>query len=66
MHLLFNLSGLLLIYPVERVRRVPLGFARGVTVYALRSRKLTVLGIVLAFYGLPALCILIGRLLGSA
>ena len=61
-HLLFNLSALLLIYPLERVRRVPLGLARGVTVYALRSRKLTVLGILLAFYGLPALCILIGRL----
>ena len=61
-HLLFNVSALLLIYPLERVRRVPLGLARGVTVYALRSRKLTVLGVVLAFYGLPALCILIGRL----
>ena len=61
-HLLFNVSGLLLIYPLERVRRIPLALARGVTVYALRSRKLTVLGIVLAFYGLPALCILIGRL----
>ena len=61
-HLLFNVSGLLLIYPLQAVRRVPLGLARGLTVYALRSRKLTVLGIVLAFYGVPALCILIGRL----
>ena len=61
-HLLFNVSGLLLIYPIEAVRRVPLGLARWLTVYALRSRKLTVVGIVLAFYGLPALCILIGRL----
>ena len=61
-HLLFNVSGLLLIYPLEAVRRVPLGLARWLTVFALRSRKLTVLGIVAAFYGLPALCILIGRL----
>ena len=47
-HLLFNLSGMLLIYPVRAVRRVPLGVARGVTALALRSRKLTVLG------GVPA------------
>ena len=62
-HLLFNISGLLLVYPIEAVRRVPLSLARLLTRFALRSRKLTVLGIFLLFYGLPALCILIGRLI---
>jgi sodium-dependent phosphate cotransporter len=61
-HLLFNVSGLLLIYPVQAIRRVPLEAARQVTRLALRSRKLTVLWVVLLFYGLPALCIAIGRL----
>lgn len=61
-HLLFNVSGLLLIYPVEAIRRVPLEGARRVTQLALRSRKLTVAGVALLFYGLPALCIAIGRL----
>ena len=61
-HLLFNLSGLLLIYPVQAIRRVPLEAARQVTRLALRSRKLTVLWVALLFYGLPALCIAIGRL----
>lgn len=61
-HLLFNLSGLLLIYPVTAIRRVPLEAARLVTRLALRSRKLTVLWVALLFYGLPALCIAIGRL----
>ena len=61
-HLLFNLSGLFLIYPVKAIRRVPLEAARQVTRLALRSRKLTVVWIALLFYGLPALCIAIGRL----
>ena len=60
-HLLFNLSGLLLIYPVKAIRGVPLEAARQVTRLALRSRKLTVLGVAFLFYGLPALCIAIGR-----
>ncbi len=61
-HLLFNMSGLLLIYPLRAVRRVPLEAARQVTRLALRSRELTVAGVALLFYGLPALCIAIGRL----
>lgn len=61
-HLLFNMSGLLLIYPVKAIRRLPLEAARQVTKLALRSRKLTVVWVALLFYGLPALCIAIGRL----
>ncbi|MYN66963.1 MAG: hypothetical protein F4X11_18340 [Acidobacteria bacterium] len=61
-HLLFNMSGLLLIYPVKAIRRWPLEAARQVTKLALRSRKLTVVWVALLFYGLPALCIAIGRL----
>ncbi len=60
-HLLFNLSGLLLIYPVKAIRSVPLSAARGLTTLAVRSRRLTVLWIALLFYGLPALCIAISR-----
>lgn len=60
-HLLFNLSGTGIIYPLERIRRVPLDVARGVTRLALRSRKLTVLWVALLFYGLPSLCIAIAE-----
>ena len=60
-HLLFNLSGLLLIYPIRAIRRIPLSAARQVTQLALRSRKLTVVWVALLFYGLPALCIAVGR-----
>ena len=61
-HLLFNVSGLLLIYPVQAIRRVPLGVARSVTRLALRSRKLTVLAVFLLAYGVPALLIFVPRL----
>ncbi len=60
-HLLFNLSGLAIIYPLRAIRRVPLDVARGVTRLALRSRKLTVVWVALLFYGLPSLCIAIAR-----
>lgn len=61
-HLLFNLSGLLIIYPLRRIRKVPLDVARGVTRLALRSRKLTVFWVAVLFYGLPSLCIAVAQL----
>ncbi|MCY4601750.1 MAG: Na/Pi symporter [Acidobacteria bacterium] len=60
-HLLFNLTGLAIIYPVQRIRRVPLDVSRAATRLALRSWKLTVLWVALLFYGLPSLCIAIAQ-----
>ena len=62
-HLLFNLSGIALIYPIPAVRRVPLAVARGVGRAALRSRKLTVFAIAAVFYGVPALILALARVL---
>ncbi len=62
-HLFFNLSGLLLLYPAKATRAVPLAGARAIAQLAIRSRKLTVAGIVFMFYGLPALCIAVSRML---
>ena len=61
-HLLFNLSGVLIIYPLQRIRKVPLDVARGITRLALRSRKLTIFWVAVLFYGLPSLCIAIAQL----
>ena len=61
-HLLFNLSGMLLIYPIRAIRRLPLDASRGVTALALRSRKLTVLAVFVVAYGIPGLLIFITRL----
>jgi sodium-dependent phosphate cotransporter len=53
-HLLFNVSGTLLIYPVERVREIPLSAARWLADAVAESRRLAVIYVILFFYGLPA------------
>ena len=60
-HLLFNFSGILLIYPVVGIRRVPLRLALAVTRVALRSRKMVIFWIAGLFYGIPTIVLLISR-----
>ena len=60
-HLLFNLSGILLVYPVAGIRQVPLRLALALTRAALRSRKLVVFWIAGLFYGIPTIVLLISR-----
>ena len=60
-HLLFNLSGILLVYPVVTIRRIPLRLALALTRVALRSRKMVILWIVTLFYGMPTVVLLISR-----
>jgi sodium-dependent phosphate cotransporter len=61
-HLLFNLSGMLLIYPVGAIRRAPLTAARKLADVAVRSRVLALAYVAILFYGLPALFALLNRL----
>ena len=63
-HLFFNISGTLLIYPIKMIRSIPLVAARAVTRAALRSRKMTVLLVAVLFYGVPTLILLLARVLG--
>jgi solute carrier family 34 (sodium-dependent phosphate cotransporter) len=56
-HLLFNLAGLLLIYPLPITRRIPVVLADRFATMAAQNRKLAVLLILGAFYGVPALLI---------
>jgi sodium-dependent phosphate cotransporter len=60
-HLLFNLSGILLIYPVAGIRHVPLRLARALTRVALVSKKTVVFWIAGMFYGIPTIVLLISR-----
>ncbi len=62
-HLLFNLSGILLIYPVPTIRAIPLRLANLLTTFAMRSRKWAILGIALLFYGIPMLVLLLSDVL---
>ena len=54
-HLLFNVTGIVMIYPIPAVREIPLGLARWFAGVARRSRGWAVVYIVVLFYGLPSL-----------
>lgn len=61
-HLLFNLIGILMIYPLPATRAIPLAAATRLADVAVRS-KTVALGYVLGlFYGIPALLMLATRL----
>ena len=61
-HLCFNVSATLLIYPVPRIRNLPLRAATRLADIAVRSRKMAFSYVVLMFYGLPALLIALDKL----
>lgn len=60
-HLLFNLMGIAVVWPIPRIRRIPTDLARRFGVVARRRRWLPVLYIVLVFYLLPLALIVLLR-----
>ena len=54
-HLMFNLTGTALIYPVAAVRRLPLTAARKLADVAVGSKVLAIVYVAVLFYALPAL-----------
>ncbi len=62
-HLLFNLSATLLIYPVERIREIPLSAARWLANTVTESRRWAILYVIVFFYGLPALFAVLNNVL---
>jgi sodium-dependent phosphate cotransporter len=61
-HLLFNLTGTVMIYPVQAIRAVPLRLAQGLADIAVHSRQWALLYVLILFYGLPALFAFADRL----
>ncbi len=62
-HLLFNIAGILIIYPYRPLRRVPIMLAEKLAEAAVRSKKVVAIFVIGLFYAVPGLLILIGRLL---
>ncbi|UCG86072.1 MAG: Na/Pi symporter [Gemmatimonadota bacterium] len=62
-HFLFNMSGILLIFPIERIRRIPLSAARWLADTAAESRRWALAYVAVLFYGLPALFAVMNNLL---
>ncbi len=60
-HLLFNVAGVLLLYPVPALRRLPLLLAGRIAQLAAQRRSLVFVYVVLTFYVVPFLGILVLR-----
>ena len=60
-HLLFNLSGILLLYVPRPIRNVPVHLATRMAAFAAKSRRWAIGYVVFVFYGLPALVFFAGR-----
>ncbi len=56
-HLFFNLSGILIIYPVPAIRRIPIAMASGLANLTSRSRLIAIAYVALAFYLIPLLLV---------
>ncbi|MFO7893166.1 MAG: Na/Pi symporter [Longimicrobiales bacterium] len=63
-HLIFNLSGILLIYPWERTRNLPLRAAQMLADIATRSKLLAIGYVLILFYGIPAMFAILGHAFG--
>ena len=60
-HLFFNLTGIILVYPVKMIRNIPMSMARGLAELTSRSRVYAFVYVGLAFYLVPFLLIFIWR-----
>jgi len=63
-HLIFNLTGAVVIYGIPPIRALPLAMARWIGNVAIRNRFLAVFYVVLGFFGLPILLLLMAGVLG--
>ncbi len=63
-HLLFNVAGTALIYPVAQIRNLPLMAARKLADVAVVSRKWALIYVAALFYGLPAVFAILNKLFG--
>ncbi len=62
-HLFFNLTGVLIIYPIPQLRRIPLWLAERFGEAACKHRAYAIVYVLVVFYIVPVLLILIERLL---
>ncbi|MCP4899353.1 MAG: hypothetical protein GY906_20505 [bacterium] len=60
-HLLFNISGIVLIWPFRPIRLIPLRMAEGFSELAVRNRWIPVAYILIGFYAIPFVAILVLR-----
>lgn len=62
-HLVFNVTGILIIYPIKRLRRIPLRVARFLSEKCANRKIFALVYVLSIFYALPITVILLWRLL---
>jgi sodium-dependent phosphate cotransporter len=65
-HLLFNIMGICIIFPIRAIRRIPIRLAENLAEFSLRSRLVPLLYLVFLFFLLPGLIILGQRILSGS
>ena len=63
-HLCFNLAGILIIYPIRRVRMIPINLARGLANRAADNKIYIIVYLVGVFFALPLLFVMLDRWFG--
>ncbi len=63
-HLLFNVSGILLIYPIKPFRNIPLGMARWMGDRVYEKRRVAVIFVLLVFFIIPFSVMLASKFFG--
>jgi len=64
-HLLFNVSGILIIYPVGAIRRIPINLAKGLAKKTSERRIFAVVYMVGVFFVMPLIFVMIDKLLSA-
>ena len=62
-HLLFNITGIIIIYPVPLLRRIPLNLARGLAAQTMKRRWFAFAYMFGVFFVLPLVFVFIDRIL---
>ena len=64
-HLLFNISGIMLVWPIPAIRAVPVRIAKWLADLAVQSRWVPILYLVVLFFAIPGLLLFLYRASGS-
>jgi sodium-dependent phosphate cotransporter len=64
-HTLFNVSGILIIYPIKAVRRIPMRLATGLARHVARKRSFAFLYMIGVFFLMPLIFVMIDKLVRS-
>ncbi len=65
-HLLFNVSGILIIYPLPFIRKIPMSLARGLAAATAKRRIYALVYMIGVFFLLPLMFVLVDKLLRGA